>query len=166
MNGLVYWPNPILKEVSRETTIEEAKALLPQMWETLEKHPGVGLSAIQIGKPLRFFVMDSRTEHKTKYAFMNPEIVELIGDLVEVEEGCLSVPGIYEKIMRYPEIIIRAINIERETEPRLFQLQNLEAQCALHELEHLEGKMFTDGYGPVKRDIVKRKILKHLRSSK
>lgn len=164
--SLIYWPNPILKEVSKETTIEEAKALLPEMWETLEKHPGVGLSAVQIGVPIRLFIMDSRNEHKTKYAFMNPEIVETVDEKVEVEEGCLSVPGVYEKVLRYPQLTIRATNILVEDEPRLFVVYGLEAQIVAHELEHLEGKIFTDGYGPVKRDIAKRKVAKHLKSSK
>jgi peptide deformylase len=150
-----------------ETTVEEARALLPEMWATLEKHPGVGLSAIQIGKPLRLFIMDSRNEHKTKYAFINPEIVKTIGEPVLVEEGCLSVPGVYEKVSRYPQVIIKATNIEKENEPRLFDLYMLESQIALHELEHLDGKMaFVDSYGPVKRDIAKRKVLKYLRNQK
>lgn len=164
MNGLVYWPNPLLKEISKETNIEEAKALLPYMWEIIEKAPGVGLAAVQIGVPIRLFVMDSRNEFKTKYAFMNPEIVEFIDEPVEAEEGCLSIPGVYEKVLRYPQLTIRATNIIVEDKPRLFVVYGLEAQIVQHEIEHLNGKLFVDGFGVAKRDIVKRKIKKYLRS--
>lgn len=162
--GVLTWPCEALTKVSEPTDLHTASIYLPQMWDILENAPGVGLAAIQIGIPIRLFVMDARNEHKTKYAFMNPEIVEAFGEPVEVEEGCLSVPGVYEKVLRYPEIIIRATNIHKETELRLFQLYGLEAQCAAHEIEHLDGKLFVDSFGRVKKDIIKRKVQKFLRS--
>lgn len=164
--GVVLWPSDILSQVSKETTIEEAKALLPKMWDVVEKAPAVGLAAVQLGNPIRLFVMDSRSEWKQRYAFMNPEIVEFIGEPVLVEEGCVSIPGYYEKVLRYPEVVIRATNIERETEPRLFSLYGLEAQIAAHEIEHLDGKLaLVDNKGVAARDIVKRKIKKYLRNN-
>jgi peptide deformylase len=110
--------------------------------------------------------MDSRNPWKSRHAFINPEIVETIGDLVEVTEGCLSIPGYFEKTMRYSEIIIKAIDIEHDLEPRLYQLAGVEAQCTQHEMEHFEGKLFIDGYGRVKKDIIKRKMQKYLRENK
>lgn len=163
LNGVVLWPSSELAQVSVATTVEEAKKYLPQMWDIIQKAPGVGLAAIQIGVPIRMFVMDSRNEFKLRYAFMNPEIVELIGDPVEINEACLSAPGISEKVVRYPEVLIRATNIESETEPRLFLCYGLEAQCVQHEQEHLDGKFFIDNLEPGRRGMAKKRAEKQIK---
>lgn len=163
LNGVILWPSSELEQVSTETTVEEAKKHLEQMWDIVYKAPGVGLAAIQVGVPIRLFIMDSRNEYKLRYAFMNPEIVELIGEPVEIGEGCLSVPGFTEKVMRYPEVLIKATNIEAETEPRQFLCYGLEAQCVQHEMEHLDGKFFIDNLEPGRRGMARKRIEKQIK---
>jgi len=168
---LVLWPNPLLKLVSEEVDPEwilsdDAKRLVKDLSDTLMHFGGVGLSAIQVAYQARLFVM--RTKEGDKWVvkpFFNPELVATDGELAEVEEGCLSLPGIVEKVKRYPNVVISALDPSGiVVERRSYDLEGIEAQCAQHELEHLDGKTMGDDWGPVKRDIVKRKIRKTMRA--
>jgi peptide deformylase len=161
---LLLYPNPKLSLVSvpvdpEEAKTEEFRTFLTWLGETLIWYRGIGISAIQTGWPCRVFSMKTRDgiQH-----FVNPEIESTDCELTEMEEGCLSVPGVTELVKRYPAVIVSALDIE-SGERKSYDLVDTEAQCAQHEIEHLDGKMFSDNYGPVKRDIVKRKIKKQLR---
>lgn len=161
---LLLYPNPRLREVSEPLTWDWTKQegfqeRLKDLKETLVWYRGVGMSAIQAGWPVRLFVMRTAKEIQT---FVNPRILETDGDLTEMDEGCLSVPGVVERVMRYPSVIIESMDMDTGMFDR-WDLEGIEAQCAQHEIDHLDGKMFTDGYGGVKRDIAKRKIKKFLR---
>jgi peptide deformylase len=79
-------------------------------------------------------------------------------------EGCLSMPGIFEKVLRYPEVVVSFLN--GRAEPQLVQFDGLEAHCAQHEMDHQEGQLFTNKFGPVKRDLLKRKMQKRLKKDR
>ncbi len=167
---LVLWPNSLLKLVSEEVDPEwilsdDAKTLVKNMSDTLMHFGGVGLSAIQVAYQARLFVM--RTKEGDKWVikpFFNPELVSTDGELAEVEEGCLSMPGVVEKVKRYPNVVISALDPSGlVVERKQYDLEGIEAQCAQHELEHLDGKTLGDNWGAMKRDIVKRKIRKTIR---
>jgi len=91
---------------------------------------------------------------------INPEIIELIGKPIEMTEGCLSFPGVFEKVMRHPEVIFKCEDLMGEV--KTWQMAGIESQCIQHETEHLDGKTMGDSWGVAKRDIVKRKIKKAL----
>ncbi len=165
---LVLWPNQLLKLVSEDVDPEwvksdDAKTLVKNMSDTLMHFGGVGLSAIQIAYQARLFVM--RTKEGDKWVikpFFNPVLVSTDGELAEVDEGCLSMPGVVEKVKRFPNVVLKALDPETGEE-RSWDFEGIEAQCAQHELEHLDGKTLGDNWGAVKRDIVKRKIRKTIR---
>jgi peptide deformylase len=161
---LLLYPNVKLREVSEPVALDMArseafKTFLRDLGETLVWYRGVGISAIQTGNADRVFSMRTKTgvQH-----FVNPEIDSYDGDYVELDEGCLSIPGWSEKVSRRTGVIVSALDIE-SGERKLWDLDGIEAQCAQHEMDHLDGKMFSDGWGPVKKDIVRRKIKKALR---
>lgn len=179
---ILIWPDLTLKEVSVEVGLapegwhlpafvkedpEIVSGLIPDMFETMYASNGVGLAAIQVGVPLRIFVMDAYRlpDGSSKHVFVNPRL-ELFGDPVEVEEGCLSLPGVVERAMRHRELIIRAHDLKEPVEEHAWQLDDLEAQIAQHEVDHLDGKLFVDGAGTAKRDTIRRKIQKTLRERK
>jgi peptide deformylase len=165
---LVLWPNPELKEPSTDVEphwvkSDEFKELIRDMTETLLHYGGIGLSAIQIGVPDRLFVMRTKQSDKWVVApFINPIIRGTDGELAEVDEGCLSMPGIIEKVKRYPNVLLSAIDLETG-ERKSWDLEGIEAQCAQHEMEHMDGKTLGDNWGPVKCDIVRRKIRKNMK---
>lgn len=163
---VLIWPSTRLYDTSKEVTFEytqtdEYKELIRDMKETLTHYHGVGLSAIQIGVPLRVFVM--RTNDGKIEEFVNPSIMEYLAPPVPMEEGCLSVPGVFETTLRSPEVIVSAMNPENGKE-RLWDLADIEAQCAQHEIEHFEGKTMMDRVGTAKRQVLKRKMQKAILS--
>lgn len=137
----------------------EIRALIAEMEDTVIQTGGIGLAAIQIGVPLRvFLIKDGRG---TPVAYINPKIVETIGEARLVDEGCLSIPGVSERVLRFPEVIITAQDLSGE-ESR-WQFEDIEAQCAQHEAEHLDGVLFIDKFGPVKQGLLQKKVQKWLR---
>ena len=156
---VLVWPNTHLHDLSEPVTLEQAKSeefagLVQDMKDTMEHYHGAGLSAIQVGVPLRVFVM--KTE-KGAEVFVNPAIMDYLVPPVDMVEGCLSVPGVYETVKRCPEVILAALDLEAGEE-RLWNLEGVEAQCAQHEIEHLDGKTMMDRYGVAKRKVLKRVI--------
>lgn len=165
---LLIWPDELLTLRSEPIfpPFDDVKELVKEMFALMYKKRGVGLSAIQVGYQSRLFIMDCSNQpgnlqnniEPKPLVLINPEITEIIGTPSLVKEGCLSFPGVTEDANRYPEIIIKAQNLEEEFVT--YQMAGLEAQCAQHECDHLNGKTFDRGWGKVKRDIVKRKIFK------
>ncbi len=161
---ILAWPNPKLKVVSKDVEAADfgtdaLKAVVQDMIDTMEAAGGLGLAAIQIGIPYRLFVSRGA---KDVQAYINPVIMKFDGDKRKVSEGCLSIPGVYEDVERYEEIILSAFDVDGVES--CFQFEGIEAQCAQHETEHLDGKLsIVDGLGPVKRDLIKRKVAKFVR---
>ena len=147
-------PDPRLKEVSKPVeggVTDELRALMDDMLETMYDAPGIGLAAIQIGEPLRVIVMDlakDGEEPDPKY-FVNPEILPLTEEKAPYEEGCLSVPDIFEEIERPTECRIKYLNYDGEEVEEV--ATGLFAVCIQHEMDHLEGVVFIDYLSRLKR---------------
>lgn len=166
MNPLVIFPSSKLLDVSRQvyqTEIEQGylKQLVESMFKVMYASNGVGLAAIQVGVPLRVFVMDkSGKDKKNPQVFVNPVITEFVDDAVLTEEGCLSFPGIRVNVPRHLEVVMTADTVGG---PQTFQLEGLEAHIAQHEIEHLDGITMAAKWTLTEKDIVKRKIRKVLK---
>lgn len=158
---IVHYPEPVLLQVGKPVTEfdENLKRLVEDMFETMYSAQGVGLAAPQVGVSQRLFVMDCSggKDPAQKVAIINPEIIAVEGEQVG-EEGCLSFPGLYQKVKRDVRAIVRAQNINGDT----FELDglNLTARCILHETDHCDGIVFLDRMTPLKRELAKRKIRK------
>lgn len=128
--------------VDYEAMREELPALLRDMWATMYAVRGVGLAAPQIGRALRLSIIDIRPDGKSqKLVLINPEIIKLVGE-VNDEEGCLSVPGVYAKILRASRATIRAL--DEKGQPYEMTGEGLLARAFQHEIDHLDGKLFID----------------------
>jgi peptide deformylase len=138
-----------------KTVDDKIKKLVDDMLETMYKSHGIGLAATQVNVHQRVVVIDVSEEKDTPLCLINPEIIEKDG-VKESEEGCLSVPGFFEKVTRAEHIIVSALN--REGELFKFDARDLLAVCVQHELDHLNGKLFVDYISPLKRQRIKKKL--------
>ncbi len=155
-------PDPFLKQVSKpvETVDDDLRALMDDMLETMYAAPGIGLAAIQIGVPKRVIVMDlagSEDEPAPRY-FVNPEITWKSEELFAYEEGCLSVPEIYDEIERPARVRLTYLNYAGEKVEE--EAEGLFAVCIQHEIDHLEGVLFIDKLSRLKRDRAVAKVKK------
>lgn len=156
-------PDPRLKQVSKPVeggVTDDIRALMDDMLETMYDAPGIGLAAIQIGVPLRVIVMDlSREgeEPQPRY-FVNPEIVETIEETKPYEEGCLSVPDIFDQVERPARCRIRYLDYDGNQVDEW--AEDLYAVCIQHEMDHLEGTLFIDYLSRLKRDRAIDKVKK------
>ena len=132
------------------------------MAETMYAAPGVGLAATQVDAHLRIIVIDTSPTHDTLRVFINPEIVESSGE-ADFEEGCLSVPGIYEKLKRAQTIRVRALDADGKPFER--QAEGLQAVCIQHEMDHLDGKVFVEKLSRLKQQRILTKIKKRQREA-
>ncbi|WP_408022630.1 peptide deformylase [Streptobacillus canis] len=146
---------PILRKKSEEVTEfnDELRATLDEMVETMRLAKGIGLAANQVGIDKRFFVLEIEDE---VFKVVNPEIVKFGEEIVEFEEGCLSIPGIYKKVLRPETIFVRYQDengnvIERE-------LSDIESRAFQHEFDHLDGILFIDKISPMSRNLIRKKL--------
>lgn len=168
-------PDPVLKQVSKTVDVvdDKLRALMDDMLETMYAAPGIGLAAIQIGEPVRVIVMDLQEKPegaepdaegvKTPRFFVNPEIVWSSEELAPYEEGCLSVPEIYDEVMRPARVRLKYLDyngnaVEEEAE-------GLFATCIQHEMDHLNGVLFIDHLSKLKRDRAVSKVKKMKRAA-
>jgi len=155
-------PDPRLKAVSKavETVDAATRKLIDDMIESMYEADGIGLAAVQIGVPLRIIVMDldQKEGKKNPRAFVNPVITWRSEELATFEEGCLSVPEIYEEVERAARI--KAEFVDREGKKQLLEADGLFATCLQHEMDHLEGVLFIDHLSKLKRSIALRKLQK------
>jgi len=158
---IVKYPEQVLHQVGKPVTEFDAnlKTLVADMFETMYAANGVGLAAPQINESKRLFVMDcsSGEDETQKIAMINPEIIHFEGEQIG-EEGCLSFPGIFQKIQRSLRTVVRAQDVSGDC----FELDGTEltARCMLHETDHCDGIVFLDRMTPLKREMAKRKIKK------
>jgi peptide deformylase len=156
-------PHPLLKKVSEpvETVDDELRALMDDMLETMYDAPGIGLAAVQIGVPKRVIVMDisrgEAAEREPRY-FINPEITWASEETQPYEEGCLSVPDIYDQIERPARVKLRYLNYQGE--PVEEEAEGIFAVCIQHEMDHLEGVLFIDHLSRLKRGRAVQKVKK------
>src|SRR5271165_6967416 len=151
------YPDPALKVVCKpvESVTPEIQSLIQGMFVAMYSHDGVGLSANQVGRSERIFIMDTSNSGQKRYVFINPEIIES-SDIERWKEGCLSFPNIFAYVKRPTKIKIRALNEKGEVFE--LDLRGLDAVCCLHELDHLNGKVFYDHLSDVQKNLVKKKI--------
>ena len=136
---------------------DKIRKLLDDMLETMYESRGVGLAATQVDVHKRIVVIDVSEEKDAPLFLINPEIFEKDG-VKESEEGCLSVPGFFEKVTRAEHIRVRALN--RDGKNFEFEATELLAVCVQHEMDHLEGKLFVDHISSLKRQRIKKKLEK------
>ena len=136
---------------------EAIRSLVDNMAETMYAAPGIGLAATQVNVHKQLIVMDISESKDQLLVLINPEIVESSGQ-IECEEGCLSVPGIYEKVSRAAEIRVRAL--ARDGNVFEFEASGLLAVCVQHEMDHLKGKVFVEYLSPLKQERIVKKLRK------
>jgi peptide deformylase len=136
------------------------RKLAADMAETMYAAPGIGLAATQVDQHIRLIVIDVSEDKSQLLTLINPEILERSGEC-EGEEGCLSVPGIYETVKRSASIKARALGLNGE--PFEMEAEGLLAVCIQHEIDHLEGKVFVEYLSPLKQTRIKNKLLKQSR---
>lgn len=163
---IVHYPEPVLLAVGRPVGDESfengLERTVADMFETMKDAGGVGLAAPQVGLSQRFFVMDVPEEGRSNpLVFINPEIVRVEGEQVG-DEGCLSFPGLYQKVKRDMRVIVRAHDVKGDLIEH--DLTDLAARCVLHETDHCDGIVFLDRMTMLKRELAKRKI-KHLQKT-
>ncbi len=156
---ILEFPDKRLRSVAQEVSQvdEQIKTLVDDMLETMYAAKGVGLAATQVNVQKRVIVMDISEDKNEPICLINPEIIETVGT-EESEEGCLSVPGFFEKVSRAESIKVKALNRDGET----FELEarDLLAVCIQHEMDHLQGKLFVDYLSAFKRNRIKAKLEK------
>ncbi|WP_174624310.1 peptide deformylase [Candidatus Methylobacter favarea] len=145
------------KAADVQTVDDKLKKLVDDMLETMYESHGVGLAATQVDRHLRVVVIDISEKKDTPVCLINPEILEKEG-VEESEEGCLSVPGFFEKVKRAEYIRVKAL--DREGQVFEFEARDLLAVCVQHEMDHLNGKLFVDYISPLKRQRIKKKLQK------
>ena len=167
LREIITVPHPLLKTVSTpvEAVDDEVRALMDDMLETMYAAPGIGLAAVQVGVPRRLIVMDLAREDEEAQPrfFANPEIVWASEELAVREEGCLSVPDIYDEVERPAQVKIRYLNYQGETVEE--DAEGLLAVCIQHEMDHLEGVLFIDHLSRLKRQRAVAKVKKAAKES-
>jgi len=139
---------------------ERIRTLVADMAETMYEAPGIGLAATQVNVHERVVVIDVSEERNELRAFINPQIIERHGETVG-EEGCLSVPGIYDRVTRAERVKVKALN--ERGEPFELEADGLLAICIQHELDHLDGKVFVEYLSQLKQGRIKSKLAKRAR---
>jgi peptide deformylase len=141
---------------------DSVRRLVDDMFETMYAAPGIGLAAIQVNDPRRVVVIDVSEDRSQPRCFINPEVIARDGE-EEMEEGCLSVPGVYEAVRRAERIRVRAL--DRDGNPFELDADGLLAVCIQHEIDHLDGKLFVDYLSSLKRQRIRKKLEKDGRGS-
>jgi len=161
--SILRYPDPRLYKVARPVAEVDARVrqLVDDMLETMYAAEGVGLAATQVDVHERVIVMDTSEQRDTPRVLVNPELVWGSDEHVLWEEGCLSVPAIYDKVDRHARVIVRAL--DRDGQPYEFESDGLTAVCVQHEMDHLQGRMFVDYLSQLKRERIKTKMLKKTR---
>ncbi|MDA8128031.1 MAG: peptide deformylase [Betaproteobacteria bacterium] len=159
---ILHYPDARLHTVAKpvKAADERIRKLVDDMAETMYAAPGIGLAATQVDVHERVVVIDVSETHDQLLVFINPEIVAQSGT-EESEEGCLSVPGIFEKVKRAERVTVRAL--DRDGKPFELDADGLLAVCIQHEMDHLMGKVFVDYLSGLKRNRIRTKLLKQAR---
>ncbi len=164
MLDILHYPDPRLRNKAKpvEKVDDAIRKLVDDMFETMYEAPGIGLAAIQANVPWRLVVIDISEEKNAPLCLINPEIVARDGE-EESEEGCLSVPGIYDTVTRSERVRVKAL--DREGQNIELEADGLLAVCIQHEIDHLDGKLFVDYLSNLKRQRIRKKLEKESRHS-
>ncbi|EEO28408.1 peptide deformylase [Oxalobacter paraformigenes] len=163
---ILRYPDPRLLKPSRPVTSfdSELKTLVENMAQTMYEAPGVGLAAPQVNAHRQVVVIDVSEKRNELHVFINPQIIKASEEKTLFEEGCLSLPGIYDEIERPARVTVRA----QDVDGKAFEMEaeGLLAVCVQHEIDHLKGRVFVDYLSPMKRNRIKKKLLKEEREQK
>ncbi len=159
---ILHYPDPRLRQIARpvDQVDDTVRRLVDDMAETMYQAPGIGLAAIQVERALRVVVIDTSEQRSALRVFINPEIIQRDGVQV-MEEGCLSVPGIYDEVERAQHVRVRAL--DRDGQPFELEAEGLLAVCIQHEIDHLDGKVFVDYLSRLKQNRIRKKLEKQER---
>ncbi|ALZ82699.1 MULTISPECIES: peptide deformylase [Pseudomonas] len=160
---ILEFPDPRLRTVAKPIDVvdDALRQTIDDMFETMYEAPGIGLAATQVNVHRRLVVIDVSEDKSEPLVFINPEAEPLTQELGEYQEGCLSIPGFYEKVCR-PERV-RVTALDRDGKSFELECDGLLAVCIQHEIDHLDGKLFVDYLSPLKRDRIKKKLEKQQR---
>jgi peptide deformylase len=160
--NILYFPDPRLRTVAKpvERVDDALRTLIDDMFETMYEAPGIGLAATQVNIHQRLIVIDISEEKDQPVVLINPELIEKDG-IEEMDEGCLSVPGVFESVERANHIKVRAL--DRQGEEIELSVDGLLAVCIQHEIDHLDGKLFVDYLSQLKRTRIRKKLEKQQR---
>lgn len=157
--NILHFPDPRLRNKAQPVVCVDAsvRTLVDDMFETMYAAPGIGLAATQVNVAQRVLVLDISPEKNAPLCFINPEITSSSG-AEEMEEGCLSVPDVYETVQRAERVTVRAL--ARDGKPFALEADGLLAVCIQHEIDHLEGKLFVDYLSELKRTRLRKRLTK------
>ena len=157
---ILCYPDPKLHKVAKPVQAADAriKALVANMLETMYEAKGIGLAATQVDVHERLIVIDVSEERNQPLVLINPDITWTSTETHVYEEGCLSVPGFYDGVQRFDEIRVTAL--DREGKTITVEADGLLSVCIQHEMDHLIGKVFVEYLSPLKRNRIKKKMLK------
>ena len=161
LNILTY-PDPRLHKVAKpiEKVDASVRRLIDDMAETMYEAPGIGLAATQVDAHIQLIVIDISQEKNNLLVLINPKITQSDG-IQEYEEGCLSVPGVYDNVCRAEKITVEAL--DRDGKPYTLNADGLLAVCIQHEMDHLQGKVFVEYLSQLKQTRIKNKMIKRER---
>lgn len=159
---ILRYPDPRLhKEAAAVVQVDEAiRKLVADMAETMYEAPGIGLAATQVDVHRRIVVIDVSEDKSKLHVLINPEILDRSGEQA-CEEGCLSVPGVYEKVTRSERVRVRAL--DQQGEAFTLEAEGLLAVCVQHEIDHLDGKVFVQHLSQLKQSRIKARLAKQAR---
>jgi peptide deformylase len=162
---LLYYPDPKLLTVAKPVQAVDAriKKLIGDMLETMYDASGVGLAATQVDVHERLIVIDLSEQRNSPLVLINPELIWASSDKQVSDEGCLSVPGIYDEVERAAAVRVSAL--DGDGDARIIEADGMLAVCIQHEMDHLKGKVFVEYLSPLKRNRIKTKMLKARRET-
>ena len=157
---ILCYPDPRLHKIAQPVAVvdERVRAIVDDMFATMYDASGIGLAATQVDVHERIVVIDVSEERNQPLVLINPEIVWASDETRMGDEGCLSVPGIYDGVERALAVHVRAL--DRDGQTRVIEAEDLLAVCVQHEMDHLLGKVFVEYLSPLKRTRIKTKLLK------
>jgi peptide deformylase len=160
---ILRYPDPRLHTVAAPVheVDDSIRRLVADMIETMYAAEGVGLAATQVDVHRRVIVIDTSEARNQPMVLINPEIVWRSDEMTLGEEGCLSVPQIYDRVQRHARVRVQAL--DRDGQSRTTDAEGLTAVCVQHEMDHLVGKVFVEYLSPLKRDRIRRKMIKRTR---
>jgi peptide deformylase len=161
---ILHYPDPRLHNLATPVRVvdDRIRQLVKDMAETMYAAPGIGLAATQVDVHQRLLIIDISETRDQLQAFINPEILERSGE-AETEEGCLSVPGIYDKVTRAERVKVQALNTRGEK--FTLEAEGLLAVCIQHEIDHLDGKVFVEYLSRLKQQRIAAKLRKQQRAA-
>ncbi|MFM2053359.1 MAG: peptide deformylase [Pseudomonadota bacterium] len=160
---ILRYPDPRLNKIARPVAVvdDRVRALVDDMFETMYHARGIGLAATQVDVHERVIVIDVSEERTDRLVLINPELVARSEERVAGDEGCLSVPSIYDRVERHARVTVRAL----DRDGRVFEREadGLLAVCVQHEMDHLMGRVFVEYLSPLKRNRIRSKLVKRAR---